>query len=95
VLLEAQASGLPVVAVDAGGPRELIEPGRSGVLCPPDAEAIGAAVAYLARSGDARARLSRGALAAVRDRTWDAALDRLADGWRRALAERGRAVRAA
>jgi glycosyltransferase involved in cell wall biosynthesis/predicted metal-dependent phosphoesterase TrpH len=95
VVLEAQAAGLPVVAVDAGGPRELIEPGRSGVLCPPDAEAIGAAVAYLARAGDARARLAHGGLAAVRDRTWEAALGRLADGWRRALVERSRAQRAA
>jgi glycosyltransferase involved in cell wall biosynthesis/predicted metal-dependent phosphoesterase TrpH len=88
VLLEAQASGLPVVAVAAGGPRELIESGRSGLLCPPDPAAIGAAVAELASADDARARLARGGLAAVRERSWDAALARLADGWRRGLAHR-------
>jgi glycosyltransferase involved in cell wall biosynthesis/predicted metal-dependent phosphoesterase TrpH len=87
VLLEAQASGLPAVAVRAGGPSELIESGRSGLLCPPDAEAIGAAVAGLAGDRDARDRLARGGLAAVQSRTWDAALRRLADGWRHALAE--------
>jgi glycosyltransferase involved in cell wall biosynthesis/predicted metal-dependent phosphoesterase TrpH len=86
VLLEAQASGLPVVAVRAGGPAELIRTGRSGLLCPPDAEAIGAALARLASDPATRDRLARGALAAVRARTWDVALGRLADGWRRALA---------
>jgi len=86
VLLEAQASALPVVAVRAGGPAELIDSGRSGVLCPPDAGAIGEVVASLASSPGARAALARGGLAAVRERTWDAALGRLADGWRRALA---------
>jgi glycosyltransferase involved in cell wall biosynthesis/predicted metal-dependent phosphoesterase TrpH len=85
VILEAQASGLPVVAVGAGGPVELIESGRSGVLCPPAAAAIGAAVVELAASAERRERLARGGLAAVRDRTWDAALGRLAEGWRRAL----------
>ena len=35
VVLEAQASGLPVVAVDAGGPSELIACGPPGILCPP------------------------------------------------------------
>ena len=88
VLLEAQASGLPVVAVRAGGPSELVEAGRSGLLCPPDAEAIGAAVAGLAADPDERERLARGGLAAVGARTWDAALGRLADGWSRALGAR-------
>jgi hypothetical protein len=32
-----------------------------------------------------RERLARGGLAAVRDRTWDAALGRLAAGWQRLL----------
>jgi glycosyltransferase involved in cell wall biosynthesis len=86
VLLEAQASGLPVVAVRAGGPSELITSGRSGLLCPPDPEALGAVVASLARDTRARQRLARGGLAAVRARTWDAALGRLAEGWRLALA---------
>jgi glycosyltransferase involved in cell wall biosynthesis len=86
VVLEAQASGLPVVAVNAGGPAELIDSGRSGLLCPPDAAVIGAAVAQLARSPRARARLARGGLAAVRERTWEASLGRLADGWWGALA---------
>jgi glycosyltransferase involved in cell wall biosynthesis len=85
VVLEAQASGLPVVAVDAGGPSELIESGRTGVLCPPRVSALSDAVAGLAASGPARARLSRGGLAAVRERTWEASLAALGAGWMRAL----------
>jgi glycosyltransferase involved in cell wall biosynthesis len=85
VILEAQASGLPVVAVRRGGPAELIETGRSGVLCPPDRDALAAAVAGLAASPDELARLGRGAELAVGHRTWDASLGRLAAGWRRAL----------
>jgi len=98
VILEAQASGLPVVAVGMGGPAELIADGRTGVLCPPDAAALAEAVAGLAATRAARARLARGGLAAVRDRTWERALGRLADGYRRALGEaagRGHAVRRA
>jgi glycosyltransferase involved in cell wall biosynthesis len=39
--VEAQAAGRPVVAADAGGARETVVPGRTGVLVPPgDTEAL-------------------------------------------------------
>jgi len=47
VALEAMASGLAVVAADAGGFRESITHGRSGVLVPPD-DATGFAAEILA-----------------------------------------------
>jgi glycosyltransferase involved in cell wall biosynthesis/predicted metal-dependent phosphoesterase TrpH len=86
VILEAQASGLPVVAVAAGGPLSLIEHRTSGLLCEADAGQLSAAVLELARSPLLREHLARGALRAVRGRTWERALERLAEGYRLALA---------
>ena len=91
VVLEAQASGLPVVAVAAGGPVELIDSGRTGMLCPASASALADAVAGLAASPRARERLARGGLAAVRERTWEASLAALGAGWMQALATRAAA----
>ena len=92
VVLEAQASGLPVVAVAAGGPTELIDSGRTGMLCPARASAIADAVAGLAASPAARSRLARGGLAAVRERTWEASLAALGAGWMRAIDTRAAAT---
>ena len=86
VILEAQASGLAVVAVAAGGPLSLIEDGVSGLLRPPDARALADAVLRLARSPRLRERLARGGLASARERTWEQALARLAAAYRRVLA---------
>jgi glycosyltransferase involved in cell wall biosynthesis/predicted metal-dependent phosphoesterase TrpH len=86
VLLEAQASGLPVVAVARGGPCSLVEHGVSGLLCEPDAQALAGRVLELAASPLLRRRLAAAGLAAVRERTWERALERLADGYRRVLA---------
>ena len=85
VILEAQASGLPVVAVAEGGPASLIEHGETGLLTAPDAGAIAEALVSLAGDERRRERLAATALAAVRDRTWEASLDRLAAGYRLAL----------
>lgn len=86
VVLEAQASGLPVVAVAEGGPLSLIEQRVSGVLCPPDALALAGAVLELAAAPRLRASLAQAGLESVRERTWERALQRLGDGYRRVLA---------
>jgi glycosyltransferase involved in cell wall biosynthesis/predicted metal-dependent phosphoesterase TrpH len=97
VLLEAQASGLPVVAVAEGGPCSIVEDGVTGRLCPPDAHALADAVVELAAAPLQRERLAQKALETVRERTWERALGRLAEGYRRALGGRqaGGARRAA
>jgi glycosyltransferase involved in cell wall biosynthesis/predicted metal-dependent phosphoesterase TrpH len=89
VILEAHASGLPVVAVARGGPLSLVQDGVSGLLCQPDAHALGERVVQLAASPLLRRRLAGAGLAAVRERTWDSALERLAGGYRRVLADAG------
>ncbi|MEA2150500.1 MAG: hypothetical protein QOD69_2330, partial [Solirubrobacteraceae bacterium] len=85
VLLEAQASGLPVVAVAEGGPTSIVADGITGRLCPPDARALADAVVELAAQPLQRERLAATALDAVATRTWERSLQRLGDGYRRAL----------
>jgi len=85
VILEAQASGLPVVAVAAGGPLSLIEHCVSGLLAEPAADALAESVLELAAAPLMRRRLAAVALAAVRERTWESAMERLAGGYRRTL----------
>jgi glycosyltransferase involved in cell wall biosynthesis len=58
VLLEAMARGVPVVAVDAGGPRELVEDRRTGVLARSgEASALAEALEPLMRSAELRRSL--------------------------------------
>jgi phosphatidylinositol alpha 1,6-mannosyltransferase len=79
-LQEAAASGLPVVAPAAGGPLDLVRPGRTGFLVPPgDGPALAAAVAELAADPDLRAGYGRAGREAVRERTWSAVGDELID----------------
>jgi glycosyltransferase involved in cell wall biosynthesis/predicted metal-dependent phosphoesterase TrpH len=85
VILEAQASGLPVIAVAAGGPLSLVEDRASGLLCEPQARALADAVLELAASPLLREHLARGGLRSARARTWELTLELLADGYRRAL----------
>lgn len=81
VVLEAQASGLPVVAVQAGGPCSLIEHRESGLLAPADPEALAQALISVVQDRELSAHLRRTGIAAVQPRTWDAAIRRLAAGY--------------
>ncbi len=85
VILEAQASGVPVLAVARGGPLSLVEHRVSGLLCEPDAQPMSDALLELASSPLLRARLAAAALTGVRARTWERAMERLAEGYASAL----------
>ncbi len=62
VALEALASGLPVIAADAGGLRESVVSRANGLLvAPDDAGALAAAIVELALRSKYRQELSRGA----------------------------------
>ena len=87
VVLEAGASGLPVVAVGEGGPAALIENRHTGILCRPDADHLAGAVLQLASSPALRGRLGEAAVRNAGARSWERALEQLAGGYRRALAE--------
>ena len=85
VILEAGASGLPVVAVAEGGPAALIENRHTGLLCRPDPDHLAGSLLQLASSPLLRERLGNAAVAAARERSWERALGQLAAGYRRAL----------
>ena len=86
VILEAQASGLPVVAVERGGPASLIEHRETGLLAPPDVSALADAVGAVISTPRLSERISRAALTAVAGRSWEASLGRLAAAYRIAVA---------
>lgn len=59
VLLEAMAIGVPVVAVDQGGPSEIVEDGRSGILARGGSPAeLAEAIAPLLADDGLRARIA-------------------------------------
>ena len=66
-VLEGMATGLPVVATNAGSIPEVVDDGQDGLLTPQrDPVALAAAIEVLLHDPDGRARLGRNAAAKVR-----------------------------
>jgi len=78
VVLEAMASGLPVIGADKGGTLENVRDGVNGLLCPAgDRERFAEAIHTLAGDEPLRRRLAANARAWAEQRTWNRAFDTL------------------
>ena len=88
VVLEALASGLPVVALRAGGIGDIVQPGVTGVLCEPDAtpEQFARAVTTLVDDAELRRRTAGSARAYALSQSWDAIMDALREQYLHVIA---------
>jgi glycosyltransferase involved in cell wall biosynthesis len=74
VILEAQASGLPVVVTDSGGPRENMVHGVTGLVVPgKDASSLTSAIASLLDNPEKRLEMGRAARLYMQDRSFETA----------------------
>src|SRR3984893_13980525 len=74
VIIEAQASGVPVIVSDSGGPKELVENDRNGLITKShDVDDLTRAIRELVADPDRRKRMGDFARESVIDRTWPTA----------------------
>jgi glycosyltransferase involved in cell wall biosynthesis len=87
-ILEAAASGVPVIATDVGGISDFVADGETGLLVPSaEVAPLAAAILRLARDGALRQRMARVARARVaEDFSWDSVTDRFDAIYARVLA---------
>jgi glycosyltransferase involved in cell wall biosynthesis len=86
VVLEAMASGLPVIATPAGGVAEHLRDDINGVAVPAyDIDAMAQAIVAITLDAPRRRRLAAGARSTARALDWEAELDRLDVSYRSVL----------
>lgn len=90
VVLEAMASGLPVIATPAGGVADNLRDGDNGLAFPAmDAKACAAAMLRLVEDQALHRTLCEGARKWSERRTWEHEMDRLDASYREVLSRRG------
>jgi glycosyltransferase involved in cell wall biosynthesis len=88
VVLEAMASGLPVVALRAGGVGDIIQPGLNGFALPPDQPPgqFARTLVELLDDAELRGRMSRAARTYAEGQSWDAVMSLIRERYRRIVA---------
>jgi phosphatidylinositol alpha-mannosyltransferase len=90
VLVEAMAAGLPVVATDIPGYREVVSDGVEGLLVPPrDPEALSAGLVRVQTEPGLAARLGEAGRTHARTFDWPVVVDRLEELYGRAIETAG------
>jgi glycosyltransferase involved in cell wall biosynthesis len=88
-MIEALASGLPVIAARTGATREVVDEGETGLLYDPGSDAaLAAAVRKIASDAGLRIRMGRNARASARRRDWGTSTRTLRGYYEQALGER-------
>jgi phosphatidylinositol alpha 1,6-mannosyltransferase len=88
VVLEAMASGLPVIAIPAGGVRDHLRDGHNGIAClEDDIPAMARAMVRLAGDYGLSQRLSRGARRTAEALEWSREVERLDQSYREVRAQ--------
>lgn len=89
VLLEAMASGVPVIGSNTGGITDIIEDGVNGLLVPADEpQALADAIIRILENSDLAERFRKAGLETVRERfTWDVITDQFVKVYQEILKE--------
>ena len=88
VTMEAIAAGLPVVAVDASGTRDILDDGKQGYLVPNDADALAASINQLIESPAKMQRFSNKALKKAKSFDVDRLTKKLVNVYEQAIQDR-------
>ena len=100
VPLEAMSFGKPVIAVNSGGPKETVLPGRNGLLAEPEPSAFARCMAALVQDPDWALRMGRTGHQMSQQFSWDPFVSRVdreleeicdrSSGWAYAVAQTAR-----
>ena len=82
VIVEAQAAGLPVVAVNAHGPSSIVVNGKTGIILESDADRMADAVLELCRSEARRKQMGKAAREYIRQNyQYERMVDAIVSAW--------------
>ncbi len=86
VVLEAMASGLPVIAVNAGGVKDNVFHEYNGLICVPrDADSLAEAIVQVAKDKKLRDTLTANALSYAEMKSWNKIFDQLVASYAKVL----------